>query len=313
MKQKLLFLLLVIAFLTVVGIAINTVRNRTPKQGELKIESQPIGTVYLEGKNIGRTPIGKTTMKVAAGDYTLKIEPDPGITQLVSWQERITIGPNVLTYVNATMTESELTSSSYVLFLQKMNGKKSELSITTSPDGATVIFDDETKGLTPLILPEVTPGDHTITLVSRGFVTRMMKVRFNAGYRLIASVKLALSSGASMPSESEASGSASVEGAQTETKTSPTPSPKGKTSTPTPTGQAESLIGTVERPYVLIKDTPTGFLRVRTEASTGSAELARVKPGDKYGYLDTKDTWYKIKLDASRSGWVSNQYADKVE
>ena len=75
--------------------------------------------------------------------------------------------------------------------------------------------------------------------------------------------------------------------------------------TPTP---APKPIETVE-----ILETPGGFLRVRAEPNMTSAELARVKTGDKFPLLGTSQdlNWYEIQYEASDSakvGWVSAQY-----
>jgi len=61
--------------------------------------------------------------------------------------------------------------------------------------------------------------------------------------------------------------------------------------------------------------TPTGFLRVRSEPSTAGEEVAQVDPGDRFPYLETdEDTgWFKIEYEDGEEGWVSNQYAKKVE
>jgi hypothetical protein len=306
MKQKVGFLIGIVLLFVVIGIIITVVRSRSPKQGELKVESQPTASVFLDEKHIGRTPIGKTSYKVNSGEYTLKITPDTGAVTLANFQEKIKISPNTLTYVDVILSESDLTTSSYVLWLEKMTGKKSELSVVTTPDGANVLLDDEPKGISPMIISDVTPGDHTLSVVSRGFITRTVKIKLNAGYRLIASIKLSLAPGGTAPTEDT---TATGSGKPAETK----PTPKGSiTGTPkvTPT---KSTSAEPAKPYALIKDTPTGFLRVRSDAATTSAELARVKPGEKYSILDEKTDWFKIQLEATKSGWISSQYAQKVE
>ena len=300
MKRRIFGLLSIIVIVSVIGFLFKIISNRSPKQGELKVDSQPAASVFLEDKHIGRTPIGKTPFKVDEGEYLLKIVPDPGITELATWQEKVRIGGNALTYINVLLSESELTSSSYVLWLEKITSKKSELSVTTNPDGATVIVDGEMKGMSPLTVPDVTPGDHTVTLVSRGFNTKEIKVKFSEGYRIVTSVKMALSSGTPTPDASP-SATPSVTGTGT---------PKV---TATPVASGSAVITDVDKPYVLIKETPTGFLRVRTEASTGSAEIARVKPGEKYPYLDSKPDWLRIKVASDKTGWVSSLYSQKVE
>ena len=180
MKQKVGFLVGIVFLFVAMGIVITVVRSRTPKQGELKVESQPSASVFLDDKHIGRTPIGKTSYKINSGEYTLKITPDTGAVTLANFQEKIKISPNTLTYVDVSLSESDLTTSSYVLWLEKMTGKKSELSVVTTPDGANVLLDDEPKGISPMIISDVTPGDHTLSVVSRGFSTRTIKIKLNA-------------------------------------------------------------------------------------------------------------------------------------
>ncbi len=306
MKQKVGFLVGIVFLFVAMGIVITVVRSRTPKQGELKVESQPSASVFLDDKHIGRTPIGKTSYKINSGEYTLKITPDTGAVTLANFQEKIKISPNTLTYVDVSLSESDLTTSSYVLWLEKMTGKKSELSVVTTPDGANVLLDDEPKGISPMIISDVTPGDHTLSVVSRGFSTRTIKIKLNAGYRLIASIKLSLGPGGASPI---ADVTATPSGKPIDTKPTPKGSPTGSPkATPTKSTSVDPT-----KPYALIKDTPTGFLRVRADAATTSAELTRVKPGEKYSILEEKTDWFKIQLEATKSGWISSQYAQKVE
>ncbi len=306
MKQKIGFLIGIVILFIIAGIVITVIRSRTPKQGELKVESQPAASVFLDDKHIGRTPIGKTTYKINAGEYTMKITPEEGIGVNAGFQEKIKISPNTLTFVDVLLSDSELTTSSFVLWLEKMTGKQSELSVVTTPDGANILLDDEPKGVSPIILSDLTPGDHTLSVVSRGFVSRTIKIKLNAGYRLIASVKLALApGGASVSTEQTASPSATPGTAAGTPSVTPTGSVK-----PTPT---KSTAADPKKPYALIKDTPTGFLRVRSDASTGSAELTRIKPGEKYTILESKEEWFKIQIGSTSSGWIASQYAQKVE
>jgi hypothetical protein len=64
-----------------------------------------------------------------------------------------------------------------------------------------------------------------------------------------------------------------------------------------------------------ILTTPTGFLRVRSEANTSSSEVAQVKPGEKYLFMEENDdaSWIKIEYEKGKYGWISGQYGKKVE
>lgn len=65
---------------------------------------------------------------------------------------------------------------------------------------------------------------------------------------------------------------------------------------------------------VKILSTPTGFLRVRAEPGTSSAEVGQVLPEQTYELLEQSQEgdWYRIKLPSEDSGWVSGQYAQIV-
>ncbi len=61
--------------------------------------------------------------------------------------------------------------------------------------------------------------------------------------------------------------------------------------------------------------TPTGFLRVRSEANASSSEVAQVKPGEKYLFVEENEdgSWIKIEYEKGKTGWISGQYGKKVE
>jgi hypothetical protein len=299
MKRKIVFILVLLGLVALVAVVVKLLTNRGPKQGELRVNSNPAASVFLDNKNIGRTPF--PSEKITAGSYTIKLVPDSVTTQLASWEGQIVVGQGLLTYVNADLTESELSSAVDVLWLEKISSKQSELSVTTNPDGASVLVDDVTRGVTPISISDITPGDHTVTVTSVGFLTRTLKIRTTPGYRLIATMKLGLTSGSSLPSASP----------------SATPTPAGNV-TPTPkTATSSANLPDPPKPFLIVKDTPTGFLRVRMEPGTNATESARVNPGDKFTILDTQivsaTNWYQIRYDATNTGWVSGQYVDKVE
>jgi hypothetical protein len=304
MKRKIVFVLVLIALVAAVALIVKLLTNQGPKQGELRVDSNPGSTILLDNKNLGRAPFRD---KVSSGRYTIKLVPDSTTTQLASWEGNIVVGPNLLTYVNADLTESELSTAVDILWLEKISSKQSELSVMTSPDGANVLVDDVTRGVTPISISDITPGDHTVTVTSVGFLTRTLKIRTTPGYKLISSMKLGLSSGGQIP---EASPSA-------------TPSPSGKVTPalpagrPTPKTATSSAQPNPAKPYLVVKDTPTGFLRVRMEPGTNSTESARINPGDKFTILDTQivsgTNWYQIRYDITNTGWVSGTYVDTVE
>lgn len=293
MKRKFGFLVIFVVVTLIIFGAVRLLGSRAPKEGELRVDAAPTVSVFLDNKHIGRTPLRE---KVTAGEYTIRLVAETTTGEIAPWQAKISVGANLLTYVNAVLSESELSSAVDVLWLEKSVVGKPELSVITNPDGASVVLDDVTKGITPLTISDMTAGDHMLTVTSPGFLTRTMKVKLTAGYKLIASMKLALSAGG-VP-QPEATPAAT-------TSTTPTPTLKS--------GAAATSSATPQKPYVLIKDTPTGFLRVRMEPSTAATEAGRVNPGEKYHLFNSQTGWYQISHDGTNKGWISAQYADKVE
>ena len=78
------------------------------------------------------------------------------------------------------------------------------------------------------------------------------------------------------------------------------------------TGAASDTTTAPDGAQIQVLDTPTGFLRVRANPSTGASELTQVKPGEKYSLLEEKSGWYKIRVKEGLEGWVSGQYAKKL-
>lgn len=302
MKRKIGFL---VGLLVVIGLVVGGIKllgGGAPKEGILKVQSTPVASVFLDNKHIGRTPV---ETNVAAGDYTIRLVPETTTQALASWQGSVKIAPEILTYVNASLAESEFTTAVELMWLEKITSKQGEVAVTTNPDGATASLDGETKGITPISIPNVAAGDHSLAIASPGFLSRNMKIKTTAGYKLNAVVKLALSGEA--PQEASSSPTPTEGVTPTTGKTTPKPTPTKAASSTDPA-----------KPFVTIKDTPTGFLRVRMEPTTAATEAAQVKPGEKYSMLDSKQDakgtmWYQIKYDSTNKGWISGQYATKTE
>lgn len=304
MKRKMVFLGGLLLFLAGTFFLIKFFQSRTPNSGELQVESTPTVSVFVDNKLLGRTPVKE---KVSTGEHTIRLEPESASGASAPWQGKVIVGPNLRTYVNATLGESELSSAVDILWLEKSLSKKPEISVVTNPDGATVSINDTTKGVSPITLNDVESGEQTLTITSPGFLSRSMKIKLTVGYKLIATMKLALSAGG-VP-ESTPTPTPTPDENTTPTKTpTPTRGPSPTRGGPTPTPAAIP-----ETPYVTIKDTPTGFLRVRADASTSSAEVGRVKPGEMYHIEDEQNGWYQIIYEGTSKGWISGQYATKTE
>lgn len=272
------------------------------KNAALNVNSTPKATVFLDENQIGITPLMED--KLTPGEYTIKLVPEQ--QDLSPWQQKIRLTSSLMTVVNREFSAQEEESSSEILYLEEIPDKKSaSIAIVSDPDQAVIKLDAEPKGFAPLNIEQVSLGDHTITISLPGYKEKTLKAQTQAGYKLTVSVKLAKEP--APQEEQEATESA-------EAKESPSPSPK---TTPKPQTSPAPVSTTSAspppKPYVKIKDTPTGWLRVRVEPSLTATEAAKVNPGQMFSLLDEQADWYKIRYQTAKEGWISAQYAEKFE
>ena len=169
----------------------------------------------------------------------------------------------------------------------------------TDPDTANITLDGSPEGYSPLSRLEVTPGSHTLLLSSPGYKPLSISVNTAAGHNLIVKAKLAIDT-IQLSSPPPASESAS-----------PNPSPS-----PSPTASASPRVSptpVMNKPYVLIEETGTGWLRVRSEPTATGEELGQADVGAKLKYLGetTEDGWHQVQFEG-QTGWVSGRYASVV-
>jgi hypothetical protein len=270
--------------------------NNQDVYGRLKIVSSPAAGVFVDNVPAGRTPFEN---KYKVGEYTVKLIPEANAKQIASWQGKVKIYKNSLTYVNRELGKSENTSAGEILTIEKMTKKPEnpnfgEIYVESDPSGSIISLDNDEKGIAPFTMERVLKGDHEISAYLPGFLNRTQKINITPGYRVNIAFKLALDPNQVKPI---ASPSAQLSATPSATLT-PSVSPKPSVS---PNGKSE----------VEIQDTPTGFLRVRQDPSINGAEIGQVKPGETYPLLDEQDGWYQIKLQDGTKGWVSSDYATK--
>ncbi len=265
----------------------------------LKVNSIPASAVFLNNQHVGQTPFEDF---FAPGEYTLKLIPESTLENVVSWEGKVILSEGLLTFVNRELGSTELASAGELLTLEQIPGKKTQVVIVSIPDGAQVTINGENRGVTPLALDSLDAGEHEITVSALGSISRTVKVKVTRGYKLTAAFQLAVSD-VVLPT------AALQEEKPKDALKESTPSASPKTSS-----KPSASPTTLKPPYVEILDTPTGFLRVRTEPSTSATESGRVNPGEKFPLLDQENGWYQITFGAKQEeGWISATYAKKFE
>ncbi|MDO8576994.1 MAG: PEGA domain-containing protein [Candidatus Daviesbacteria bacterium] len=145
------------------------------------------------------------------------------------------------------------------------------LTVISSPSEAEVEIDGKSYGKTPVTV-NIDNGEHTILVSHSNYLKRSIRADLPVNFNLTVSVDLALS-------EADLS------------------------STATP-------VITIT-PEVVVKQTPTGFLRLRDKPNLNGKEIAQVKPGDTLILLEEQGSWDRVRLSNGIEGYVSSTYVEK--
>jgi len=274
MKKLRIGIILIVLGIIIVGAALFLLGFFKPGSAGLSVESVPAATVFIDGEQVGRTPYEATRKP---GEIVIKLIPQSLDEVLVPFETKVTLTSGIQTVIKREFGDSEETSSGEILSFEKIGGDSSGLAIVSVPNAAQVFIDGASRGFAPYKTSSITPGEHKIVVSAPGYSERALSIKTVEGFKLTVVVKLAPNGEEILEEEEEIEEPKQVE--------------------------------------VEILSTSTGFLRVRSEPSILGEEVGRVEPGEFYPYLDEdEDTdWLKIEYEEGKEGWVSGQYAKKVE
>jgi hypothetical protein len=274
--RKIITIVLIIAGLGLLGAAaFFSIGYLRPKTAGVIINTNPASIVFVNGEELGRTPVDNK--KLEPGEAIIKLIPESFETPLTPYETKLNLTAGIQTVIKWDFGETEEKSGGEVISYEKEDKGDTSLAIISVPDTAQVAVDGQVKGFTPFKTSSITPGEHTITVSFEGYVERSFDVQLREGYKLTVIIDLAKAE--EVIEEEE------------------------------PVVEEEE-----EEETVTILATSVGFLRVRDEPSTLGEEVGRVEPGDTYTVLETDETtgWYKIEFNDGEEGWISNQYAELV-
>lgn len=116
---------------------------RVPPTGELVVNTNPDGVeVFIDGKKSGSTPV---TLQLPTGDHKLELRLGD---QTRAIPLKITAGGHVSQFVELPTVVASL----------------GQLSVRTDPPGATVTVDGQRRGVSPLVVEDLAPGEHAVGL-----------------------------------------------------------------------------------------------------------------------------------------------------
>jgi len=245
----------------------------SPKRSAIEINSYPVAKVFINGKEMGMTPYKDRSLK-----------PGENRVELISgdkrWSKKIKLQNNVNTVIDWEFGDNDDESGGYILFLERTGDKDNAgLMVMSQPSEATLTIDNEVKGFSPNRIKDIGEGDRHLTLTFPGYKSIDVFVKAINEYQLVIEGVLAKEN-VKINEREEIN-----------------------------IDENSDLLREEEK--VVIKETGTGWLRVREEASKWSKEIGRVNPGESYVLLGEEVDWYQIKLEDESEGWVSAKYAEK--
>lgn len=232
-----------------------------PKSGISILSTPSEATVYLDNKEVGKTPYENKDLKV--GEVLVKIEKDKNI-----WQGKIGLTAGTITVINRDLSADISSSGGETLSLKKGKG----ITIVSSPGESNIEIDGKAFGRTPQTI-DIESGEHVLLLTHTNYLNRSIKANLPKGFNLTISSDLAV-----------------TEADLTVIENAPV------------------IIQTLE---VVVKTTPTGFLRVRDKPSLAGKELARISTGEVLVLLEELGSWDKVRVSTGVEGFVSASYVEK--
>lgn len=146
------------------------------------------------------------------------------------------------------------------------------ITVISNPANSEVEIDGKVYGKTPISV-NITPGAHTILISHPNYLKRSIRANLPNNFNLTVSIDLAIS-------EIDLTTIAAPVVTQT--------------------------------PEIIVKQTPTGFLRVRDKGSLQGKEITRVDVGEKLILLEELGGWDRVRLANGTEGFVSANYVEKV-
>jgi hypothetical protein len=313
MKRTWLIIAAVVLIGILVGVVVKMKFFSKPGTGGLRVGTTPKATVFLNGTQVGITPFQDENIEI--GQYTVKLVPEVGEEDLVTWEGKVEVSPNILTVINREFAVDESGASGEILTLEKIGKKNtSSLAVVSVPDQAVVRIDNKPEGFAPVQVDDLEPGNYQVTVSSTGYKEKNIDANTVSGYKLTINVKLAQEVEGIEEEESE-EGEVEGEEDEAEDEDADEKDEEETEATPTPKATPDPEITPPDKPYIKVKDTPTGWLRVRDKPNTTSSEeLAKIEPDETYPYLEEEENgWYLIEYEDGEEGWVSGTYVELVE
>lgn len=289
-------------------------------------------SIFLDGQYLDKTPLINKDLK--PGTYTLKIQPEDN--SLSAYETTITLHKGLLSVVTWKPGSRPELSGGVIYEMEKLPNKKAtQLALISIPDGAIVSLDGQSKDFAPIVLDNISAGQHEFTVSLPSYETQQHTLNMVAGHKINVTVKLARSSAAEAspsPTASSSGNTSSTGGvasssatatasgrvaASASPKASGSPSASPKASATPKASASPKATPAITGPRVRIKSTnfyqdDQEVLRVRATPSSGGTSLGFATVGSEHPYLEESEGgWHKITFEG-KTGWVTGQFAEII-
>jgi hypothetical protein len=298
--HKLIIILSAIATVIFIGYSL---LDEPQLSGLQVITGEAKSSLFLDGQYLDKTPFIDKTIK--PGQYTLKIEPEN--QDLAPYETQVSLRSGLLTVVTWKPGPNPETSGGVIYEMEKINGRKGELSFITIPDNTIIYFDQNQQQFAPLALKDIEPGHHQFEISLPSYEKQQHTINVVAGHRVTVTAKLARSLPPSdnheLPTKQQ-----SLDTATDATQSSVISDSSGE-ETATTSSQLTGAKGTVTINSTGFFQDGEEVLKVRKEASAGAEIAGYASVGESYPYLsENQSGWLKITFQ-DQAGWVSANYA----
>lgn len=245
------------------------------KRSAIEIDSYPVAKVFINGQEMGLTPYRNRNL--VPGEIEIRLEANGK-----SWSRQVKLQNNISTVVDWEFGVDENKNGGYVLYLEKTGDKdKAGLLVNTLPSKSTISINNEIKGMSPIKINDIGQGDRHVALSYPSYKTIDIFAKSLKGYQLIVEATLVEEDNIDIKEETDG-------------------------------GDNLDLIAAPIQKTVKIRETETGWLRVRESNSSAAKEVDKVNPGATYLLIEETVDWYKIDLGNGKNGWISSSYAEKI-
>jgi serine/threonine-protein kinase len=157
--------------------------------GRIVVRSQPSGAlVTIDGRRAGETPI--TLPDLALGSHSLQVARRGYVPET----RKVTLSSRAPVQTISVPLRAGATGGAPAAAAQtsapNSGARTGSIYADTNPRSARVVIDGRLYGKTPVLVPELTPGTHTVRLEMDGYTTSSTSVTVRAGEQSRVSVSL---------------------------------------------------------------------------------------------------------------------------